>query len=63
MNLQRILLEAGQSGNTGEFRKQGMHKGSGSWKEEKNMCMHGGPNDVRVRVFATHCNGWQARNI
>jgi hypothetical protein len=43
--------------------KEGMHKESDSWKEEKYACMHGGPNNVRVRVFAIHCNGWHTRNI
>jgi hypothetical protein len=29
-----------------------------SWKEEKHTCIHGRPNDARVRVFVIHCNGW-----
>jgi hypothetical protein len=24
---------------------------------KSNTCMHGRPNDVRVRVFVIHCNG------
>jgi hypothetical protein len=53
-----ILLEAGQSEKKGYFGKVGMHEGSESWKEEQHAHMYGIPNDVRVRVFAIHCNGW-----
>jgi uncharacterized UBP type Zn finger protein len=43
--------------------KEGMHEERCSWKEENHACMHGRPNNVRVRVFSIHCNGWQAINV
>jgi hypothetical protein len=46
-----MMLEAGQRGKKGYFGKKGMHKERDSWKKEKHACMHGRPNDVRVRVF------------
>jgi hypothetical protein len=46
------MLEVGQRGKKDDFGKEGMHEESDSWKEEQNACMHGRPNDVRVRVFA-----------
>jgi hypothetical protein len=56
-SLKSSLLEAGQIRKKGYFGKKGMHEESDSWKEEQHVCMHGRPNDVRVRVFVIHCNG------
>jgi hypothetical protein len=28
-----------------------------SWKGEQHVCMHGRPNDSRVRVLVMYCNG------
>jgi hypothetical protein len=52
------LLETGHNGKKHYFGKEGMHEGSDKWKEEKHAHIRGIPNDVRVRVFAIHCNGW-----
>jgi hypothetical protein len=51
------MLEAGQGGKKGDFGKEGMHEESDSWKEKQHMCMHGRPNDGRVRVLVMYCNG------
>ena len=46
-----------ESEKKGYFGKKGMHEESDNWKEEQDACMHGRPNDIRVRVFVIHCNG------
>lgn len=51
------MLEAGRIRKKGYFGKKGMKEESDSWKEKEHMCMNGRPNDTRVRVFVTHCNG------
>jgi hypothetical protein len=56
------VLEVGQSRKKGDFGKEFMHNGRDRWKKEQHMRIHGRPNDIRVRVFATYCNGWQAIN-
>jgi len=52
------LIEEDQRKKKSYFGKEGMHEESDRWKEEQKACMHGRPNDIRVRVFAIHCNGW-----
>jgi hypothetical protein len=51
------LLEADHNGKKSYFGKEGMHEERDSWKEEQHACMHGRPNNVRVRFFVIHCNG------
>jgi hypothetical protein len=53
-----VLFEVGQSEKNVYFGKEGMHKRSDRWKEEKHVCIHGRPNEVRVRVFTINFNGW-----
>jgi hypothetical protein len=53
----RGLLEAGRIKKKGYFGKKDMQKESDNWKEKQHVCMHGRPNDARVRVFVIHCNG------
>jgi hypothetical protein len=57
------LLEAYQRRKQGDFGKYNMHEESDNWKEEQNACMHGIPNEGRVRVFVMYCNGQRAKNI
>jgi hypothetical protein len=52
------LLEVGRIRNKGYFGKKGIQEERDKWKEKKHMCMHGIPNDARVRVFVIHYNGW-----
>jgi hypothetical protein len=58
-----MVLEVGQSIKKGYFGKECMHEESDTWKEEKQACMHGRPNVVRVMIFAIHFNGCRARNV
>jgi hypothetical protein len=46
-----------KAGKKGDFGKESMHEESDSWKEEQHTCMHGRPNNVRVRVLVMYCNG------
>ena len=50
-----VLLEAGRIRKKGYFGKKGMDEERDSWKEELHACIHGIPNDVRVRVLVIHC--------
>jgi hypothetical protein len=52
------LLDAGLIRKKGYFWKRSMQEEKDNWKEKQHACMHGRPNDARVRVFVIHCNGW-----